>query len=116
DIEVPLGNLSAASAGMVALVWCFTGIAFLVGAWTGRRAHVLAVAGTLAVLGYVLRAVGGLVDGLAWVRWLSPFHYYIGADPLRTGWHAGHLAVLGAVAAATAVAGIAVFDRRDVGV
>jgi ABC-2 type transport system permease protein len=116
DIDVPLGNISAASAGMVALVWCFTGVAFLIGAWTGRHAQVLGVAGSLAIAAYVMRAVAGLVDGLSWLKWLSPFHYYIGADPLRTGWHAGHLAVLVAVGAVTAVAGIITFDRRDVGV
>jgi ABC-2 type transport system permease protein len=116
DIDVPLGNISAASAGMVALVWCFTGLAFLVGAWTGRRSYVLGVAGTFAVTAYVMRALAGLVDGLGWLRWLSPFHYYIGADPLRTGWHPGHLAVLVAAGLVAAVAGIIIFDRRDVGV
>jgi ABC-2 type transport system permease protein len=116
DIDVPLGNIAAASAGLVALTWCFTGVAFLVGAWTGRRAPVLAAAGTLLVLGYAVRGVAGLADGFAWAAWLSPFHYAIGADPLRTGWHAGHLAVLVGVGAAAAVGGVLAFDRRDVGV
>jgi ABC-2 type transport system permease protein len=116
DIGVPLGNIAAASVGLVALTWCFTGIAYLIGAWSGRRSTVVAVAGVLAVAGYVMRAVAGLVDGLGWMRWLSPFHYYIGADPLRTGWHLGPLAVLVLVAVVTAVAGIIIFDRRDVGV
>lgn len=116
DIAVPLTNISATSAGAMALAWCFTGIAFLVGAWTGRRAQVVTVAGTLAIASYILRAVAGMVDGLGWLKWLSPFHYYLGADPLRTGWHFGYLAVLVAVALVTAVAGIMVFDRRDVGV
>lgn len=116
DIDVPLRNISATSAGLLALVWCFAGIAFLIGAWTGRRTHVLAIAGTLALAGYILRAVAGLVDQVGWLRWLSPFHYYNGADPLRTGWHLGDIMVLVAVGVVTAVAGVIVFDRRDVGV
>jgi ABC-2 type transport system permease protein len=116
DISVPLGNVAAVSAGLLALVWCFTGIAFLVGAATGRRGQVLAVAGGLAVATYVVRGLSGLVDGLGWLRWLSPFHYYFGTDPLATGWHPAHLAVLVAVGAGTAVAGVVLFDRRDVGV
>lgn len=92
------------------------GIAFGVGAATGRRSTALAVAGTLAVGTYILRGVSGLIDGGAWLRWLSPFHYFIGTDPLHTGWHPGHLIALAAVGAASAVAGIVWFDRRDVGV
>lgn len=115
-MDVPLGNVSAASAGLVALVWCFAGIAFLIGAATGRRGHVLAITGVLAVATYMTRAISGMVADLDWLKWLSPFHYFIGADPLHTGWHPGHLAVLVIVAAATATAGVLLFDRRDVGV
>ncbi|GIF99016.1 ABC transporter permease subunit [Catellatospora citrea] len=115
-IDVPLGNIAAASVGLIALAWCFTGIAFGVGAATGRRSTALAVAGTLAVATYILRGVAGLIDGGAWLRWLSPFHYFIGTDPLHTGWHPGHLIALAAVGVASAVAGIVWFDRRDVGV
>ena len=44
-MDIPLSNVAAASAGLVALVWCFAGIAFLVGAATGKRAPVLAITG-----------------------------------------------------------------------
>ncbi len=114
-MAVPQSNIAATSAGLILLVWCFTGIAFLIGAITGRRGHVLAITGTLAVTTYLAEAISGLIDGAGWLRWLSPFHYFIGTDPLRTGWHVGPLALL-AVAAGTAVAGIIAFDRRDVGV
>jgi ABC-2 type transport system permease protein len=116
DIGVPLGNIAAASVGLVALAWCFTGIAYLIGAWSGRRSTVLAVAVALGVASFVGRALAGLVDGLGWLRWLSPFHHSPGAAPPRTGWHLGPLAVLVLVAVVTAVAGIIAFDRRDVGV
>jgi ABC-2 type transport system permease protein len=115
-MDVPLANVSAASAGLVGLVWCFTGIAFLIGAATGSRGNVLAVAGVIAVAAYVVRALAGMVEGLGWLKWLSPFHYFIGTDPLRTGWHPAHLGVLVLVAAITAVAGVLLFDRRDIGV
>ncbi len=59
DMRIPLSNVAAASAGLVALVWCFTGIAFLVGAASGKRATVLAVTGALAVATYMANAIGG---------------------------------------------------------
>lgn len=113
---IPLSNVAAASAGLVALVWSFTGIAFLVGAATGRRGTVLAVTGVIAVATYMANAIGGMLDGWGWLRWLSPFHYFIGTDPLHTGWHPVELLTLVAVGAVTATAGVILFDRRDVGV
>jgi ABC-2 type transport system permease protein len=116
DIDIAMSNVVAASVGLVALAWCFAGIAFLTGAATGRRGHVLTVTGVLAVATYMANAIGGMVDGLGWLRYLSPFHYFIGVDPLRTGWHPGALALLVVVAAITTLAGVILFDRRDVGV
>lgn len=115
-IDVPAGNIASASAGLIALAWCYLGVAFAVGAATGRRGIALAVAGALAVGGYILQGIAGMLDGGQWLRWLSPFHYFIGTDPLHTGWHPAHLAVLAAVGAAGAVIGVVLFDRRDVGV
>jgi ABC-2 type transport system permease protein len=115
-MDVPLSHVAAASAGLVALAWCFAGIAFLVGAVTGRRGTVLGVTGALAVAAYMANGLGGMVGSLTWLVYLSPFHYFIGVDPLRTGWHPVDLAVLVVVGAACALAGAQVFDRRDVGV
>ncbi|WP_327010663.1 ABC transporter permease [Dactylosporangium sp. NBC_01737] len=115
-MEIPLSNVSAASVALVALAWCFTGIAFLTGAATGRRGTVLAVVGALAVSMYIANAIGGMLDGWRWLRWFSPFHYFIGTDPLHTGWHVTELLVLVAVGAVTALIGVFLFDRRDVGV
>ncbi|WP_144128109.1 ABC transporter permease subunit [Catellatospora sichuanensis] len=115
-IDVPAANIISASAGLVALACCFLGIAFGVGAATGRRGIALGVTGALAVGTYILRGVSGIVDGGAWLRWLSPFHYFIGTDPLHTGWHPAHLLALAAAGAVGAAVGIVMFDRRDVGV
>ncbi|GGM37547.1 ABC transporter permease subunit [Dactylosporangium sucinum] len=115
-MDISLSNVAAASAGLIALVWCFTGIAFLTGAATGRRGNVLTVTGVVAVATYMANAISGMLDGWHWLRWISPFHYFIGTDPLHTGWHPGELLVLAAVGAVTTVLGVLLFDRRDVGV
>lgn len=115
-MDIPLSNVAAASAGLIALVWCFTGIAFLAGAATGRRGTVLAVTGVIAMATYMANAIGGMLDGWEWLRWLSPFHYFIGTDPLHTGWHPAELLALVAVGVVTASVGVLLFDRRDIGV
>jgi ABC-2 type transport system permease protein len=115
-MDIPLSRVAAACAGLVALAWCFTGIAFLIGAATGSRGTVLAVTGAVAVATYMTNAVSGMLDGWHWLRWLSPFHYFIGTDPLHTGWHPVELLALVVLAMVTTLAGVVLFDRRDVGV
>ncbi|WP_431977520.1 ABC transporter permease subunit [Micromonospora haikouensis] len=115
-MDIAPSHVAAAGVGLIALVWCFTGVAFLVGAATGRRGTVLAVTGVLGVATYLANAIGGMSDGWQWMRWLSPFHYFIGTDPLHTGWHPAHLLTLAGVGAVTAAVGMVLFDRRDVGV
>ena len=113
---VGAGNVSAASLGMLLVALCFGTVAFTVGAATGSKAAGLAVTGVLAVGTYVLNGVGGLVEGVRPLRWLSPFHYYLGGDPLHNGFQVGYLLVLvGIVAVLVAVAAVT-FERRDVGV
>ncbi len=76
----------------------------------------LAVTGGLAVGTYVLKALSAEVAGLGWVRWLSPFHYFSGSNPLRHGFDVPYLLVLAGVSAVLLAVAVVVFDRRDVGV
>ncbi|TDC83903.1 ABC transporter permease [Micromonospora sp. KC606] len=115
-MDIPLSNVAAAGVGLIALAWCFTGVAFLAGAASGRRGTVLTITGVLAVTTYMAKAIAGMSDGWHWLRWLSPFHYFIGTDPLHTGWHPVELLTLVAVGAVAALVGVLMFDRRDVGV
>lgn len=113
DMHVGAADVTAANTGLLLVALLFGTLALAVGAATGRRSTALAVPGGVAVAGYVLR---GLADSVSWLhgwRWLSPFWYYLGPDPLRHGF-APHLLVLLAVAALFVVAALFAFDRRDV--
>jgi ABC-2 type transport system permease protein len=67
-----------------------------------------------ALRGVDVRNLGPSVEGLADLRDVSPFHYYSGGLPLRNGVQAIDLAVLAGVSLPLVVAGLLVFDRRDV--
>ena len=54
-----------------------------------------------------------LVGALDWLKYLSPFYYYAGNDPLAEGVDLGHIAVLALLAAGLTVAAAAAIDRRD---
>jgi beta-exotoxin I transport system permease protein len=114
DMGVSAVDVSAASLGLLLVGLLFGTLALAVGAATGRRSHALAVAGGVAVATYVIRA---LAESVSWARpwrWVSPYYYYLGADPLHRGFNVGYLLVLLAVAAVLVGVAVVTFDRRDV--
>jgi ABC-2 type transport system permease protein len=87
-------------------------VAFAVGAATGRRGIALGTAAAVAVAAYLLSYLSPIAEA-PWMERISPFHWYIGAEPLATGVDWPGLGLLAALAVLAAVGGAAAFDRRD---
>jgi ABC-2 type transport system permease protein len=51
---------------------------------------------------------------LGGLEWFSPFHYYLGSDPLNTGMDWGNAAVLLAPSVVLFGLAFALFQRRDI--
>ena len=69
---------------------------------------------THAVAAYAWSAFVPLADPIAQLVWLSPWHHFIGTDPMSNGvdWaSAGWLLILAVV---PIVAGVYLFRRRDI--
>jgi ABC-2 type transport system permease protein len=115
DIDVGAGGLFAASLGLTLLGLLFGTLGLAVGAATGRRATLLTVTGGAAVLTYAINAFHTQAEALEPLRWLSPFYYYLGGDPLREGLPVGYYLVLAAVTVVLLAVALVTFDRRDVG-
>lgn len=115
-MDVGFDRLTAATTGLLLTCLVFGTFALAVSAFVGRRAVVLSVTGVVALGMYLLRSFSLDHEAIAPLRWLSPFHYYLGNDPLHHGFHLGHLAVLAAMTAVLAAVAVVAFERRDVGV
>lgn len=115
DMDVGFAEITAACLGLLLVGLVFAALALAVSAFVGRRAIVLTVAGVVAVVTYLLRTLGIEYEAIEPLRWLSPFQYYLGAEPLQNGFAWGHLTVLAALAAALTAIALAAFDRRDLG-
>jgi ABC-2 type transport system permease protein len=89
-------------------------VALALGAWTGRRSLARGVTGAVAAAAYVLSSLSLIVSRLHDYRYVSPFFYAIGAEPLRNGLGPGYAVVLLATVLVRAVVAILVFERRDV--
>ncbi|WP_280464908.1 ABC transporter permease subunit [Nocardia brasiliensis] len=113
--SISVGEFAAQCVNLVLLAITFGALAIGLGAATGRRGPVLAGAAGLGVLTYATHSLAGII-GVSWLRYLSPFHYYIGGEPLRHGLQWRDAAVLAAISAALVIAGVLRFDRRDLNV
>ena len=73
-------------------------------------------ASAIGVAAYFLNALAPLVDVLEPLTRLSPFYYYIGADPLTNGLNLLHAAVLTGLTLALLAVALVTFERRDLAV
>ncbi len=112
-MDISLARLAAASLSTALLGIAFGTFALALGCITGARGLSAGAASAVAIAAYFLNALAPLSDALTPLQKLSPFYYFIGADPLANGLSLLHVAVLlGLTAAALGVALVA-FERRD---
>ena len=110
---IGIGDMAAFAVHLAFFGWAIGAVALAVGAGTGRRAWASGGAAAVGVLGWLINGFAPLVGGLDWLKYLSPFYYYAGHDPLTQGIAAGDLAVLGAVAIVLTAVAMLAFERRD---
>lgn len=82
--SISIGEFAAQSLNLTLLAIVFGALAIGVGAATGRRGPVLAGTAGAGVLAYAANSLAGVINA-DWLKYLSPFHYYIGGEPLRNG-------------------------------
>jgi len=109
-------NLVAGALHLALLGIFFGSLALGLGAATGRRSIVYLAVAVVAIVGYFGNNLGPTVEGLHWLRDISPFHFYQGGVPLRNGIQPADLAVLAGASVLMVIAGGLAFDRRDVAV
>ena len=80
---------------------------------TGRRAVAAGGAGAFVLLSFLINGFAPLVDGITWLKYVSPFYYYAGHDPLGNGVDLGDLALLAAGATVLTAIAVAGFRQRD---
>lgn len=115
-----VGDLGLEARGIIATVLhaallgvVFGCVAIVVGAQTGDRRVARTAAAGLAGLSFVLSALLPLIEPLAGLVRLSPWHYFNGANPLANGVAVTDLAVLAAISIVLTTAATVLYGRRD---
>jgi len=110
---VAASNLAALSLHL-ALFGCAIGaLALALAAATGRRTLASGGAAGFAVLAFLINGFAPLVHGLTWLKYVSPFYYYTGNDPIGYGIDIGHLAVLAVASIVLTAIAVVGLGRRD---
>jgi ABC-2 type transport system permease protein len=115
SLSVP--NVFLAGVGSYLLAMLFAAVAFGFGAATGSRGIAIAGGSGVAAGTYVIFALSGFVSGLANLKWVSPWYWFLNADPLASGptsnfWLTAVLLPVGLMALCVLV-GIVIFAHRD---
>ncbi len=116
DMDISLLKVAAATLSAGFLGMAFGSLALALGATTGRRAFSIAIGSVVGVTAYLINALTPAVEALEPARYISPFHYYSGSDPITNGLHLGHVSVLLLIATLLYALATVTFERRDLGV
>jgi ABC-2 type transport system permease protein len=110
---IALGHVLGATVAVLALGLLHAALAFCVGCMTGRRGTAQAVAGGVAVAGYVLHGLASSADVARPARFVSPWYWYLDENLLVTAPGAVAVVLPLVLVAAAVVVGVHRFERRD---
>jgi ABC-2 type transport system permease protein len=112
-LGMSMGNIAATCLLLTLLGLVFGGLALAFSAATGKPR--LAIFGSIgiAIVLFVINAFLPLSDSLAGLAKATPFYYYLTSDPLLTGMHWGHGAILAGLFVVLIGASVILFQRRD---
>ncbi|MBA9005190.1 ABC transporter permease subunit [Thermomonospora cellulosilytica] len=112
---VSIEGFTAQAVNLALLAVLFGALATALGAATAAgRATVFGITAGAGVLTYALHGFAPQI-GADWLRHLTPFHYYIGGEPLKNGLQLADAAVLAAATIVLITAGTWRFGHRDLG-
>jgi ABC-2 type transport system permease protein len=113
--SVSVAGFTAQALNLALLAVLFGALAAAIGAATGNsRATVFGTTAGAGVLTYALHGFAPQI-GADWLRHLTPYHYYIGGEPLKNGLQLADAATLATATALLLAAGAWRFTRRDLG-
>lgn len=110
---VSLTRVAGAGVALLALALLHTGIAFGAGAAWGRRGTAQAVAGAVAVGGYLLQGLIAVSDAARPARFVSPWHWFLERNLLIHAPSPQATVLPAALALAFGGVGVWRFRRRD---
>lgn len=114
DLTVGIGALTAVSAAVLLLAVDFGALALLLGVCTGSRGMALSIASAAAAAAYLISSLAPVISWVDRIRYVSPFYWALGNDPLSNGVSGWAWVALVGTAVLLSVAAGWVYRRADV--
>jgi ABC-2 type transport system permease protein len=116
DLGFSFEGILAANLTLWLFGMLFCCLAMAVGCFTGNRGLTIgASAATLGAL-FFINGLAPLVDRVAWLRQLTPFHWLSDPDPLANGFDLWSIVIFLALIGVFAGFSVWAFNRRDIAV
>ncbi|MGO9959207.1 MAG: ABC transporter permease subunit [Solirubrobacteraceae bacterium] len=117
-VAVGGGGITIARITALAVQLAFFGfatgaVALALGAGTGNKSLATGIAAAVAILGWLINSLAPLVSAISWLKYLAPYYYYAGHDPLTHGADIPGLIVLGALTLLLTAVAMVGIERRD---
>jgi ABC-2 type transport system permease protein len=110
---ITLAHMTASAVQLAFFGFAIGAVAIALGAGIGNRSLAAGGAAAVGIVGWLINSFAPLVSSLDWLKYVSPFYYYAGHDPLAHGLDAGGLVALGLGTVVLIALGVAGFERRD---
>lgn len=113
DEGVPWWGYWSAGLQSFAFVMICASLTFAVGAASGSKGLAIAVGSGVAVVGFLLNALGSITETLETLRWASPWYWMLKDNPVVTEPSLLNTALPLALGLLVVAIGVPVFARRD---
>lgn len=110
---ISVGHMAALCAHLAFFGFFMGSLALALAGLTGSKAAAAGGAAAVGLLGFLVNGFAPFVGGLDWLKYLSPFYYYAGHDPLGQGVDLTDLAILAVAGLILVVVAVLGFGRRD---
>jgi ABC-2 type transport system permease protein len=113
QLTVGIGSVVSASVACWLLGVVFGALALVVGSASGSRGLAIGVSSAAAAAAYLVSSFAGSIDWVRAIRFVSPFYWAVGTNPLGDGVHLGAMTALIVTVAVLVVAAAAAASRAD---
>ncbi len=110
---ITIAHLTALAIQLAFFGFAIGALALALATVTGRKTVAAAGAGAFAVLGFLINGFAPLVDGITWLKYVTPSYWYSGHDPIAEGVDLGGVAVLAVSTLVLVVVAVEGLRRRD---
>jgi ABC-2 type transport system permease protein len=112
------GGITLAHMTALAIQLAFFGLAtgalaLALAAATGRKPLATGIAAAVAIVGWLINSLAPLVGAISWLKYLAPYYYYAGHDPLARGIDIPGLIVLGTLTVILTAIAMVSIQHRD---